>query len=134
MDIDERAQFTIHSADGDGIPVPEMIYKGVVITPEEARSLLEKAEGLEIIKGKWVENNHSEIKKLLSEFDLLSQEGTSLLEIFKMKSISFKEQKSNPIPIEINQKSWLARLFQKDFDDSSNLLPTIPFSNVLISL
>ena len=131
VDIDERAQFTIHSADGDGLPVPEMIYKGVVITPEEARSLLEKAEGLEIIKGKWVENNHSEIKKLLSEFDLLSQEGTSLLEIFKMKSISFKEQKSNPIPIEISQKSWLTRLFQKDFNDSSNLLPTISFSNVL---
>lgn len=110
VDINERMDFTIHSADGDGLPVPEMIYKGVAITPEEARSLLEKAEGLEIIKGKWVENNHSEIKKLLSEFDLLSQEGTSLLEIFKMKSISFKEQKSNPIPIEISQKSWLLYL------------------------
>ena len=61
----------------------------------------------------------------------MSQEGTSLLEIFKMKAVSFKEQKFNPIPIEINQKSWLTRLFQKDFDDSNNLLPTSPFSNVL---
>lgn len=131
VDFDERAQFTIHSDAGSLIPVPAMIYKGVEITFAEARSLLEKTEGLEIIKGKWVENNHSEIKKLLSEFDLLSQDGTSLLEIFKMKSISFKEQKSNLIPIEISQKSWLARLFQKDFDDLNNIQPTMPFSKVL---
>lgn len=48
-----------------------------------------------------------------------------------MKSISFKEQKSNLIPIEISQKSWLARLFQKDFDDLNNIQPTMPFSKVL---
>lgn len=130
VDIDEQAKFSLH-VDGDMIPVPAMLYKGVEISYEEAQALLLKEEGLEIIKGKWIENNHSEIKELLREFDLLSQEGTSLLEIFKMKSISFKEQKSNPIPIEISQKSWLTRLFQKDFDDSTNLLPTLPFSTVL---
>lgn len=132
VDIDERAQFTIHSDAGSLIPVPSMIYKGVEITLAEARSLLEKTEGLEIIKGKWVENNHSEIKKLLSEFDLLSQDGTSLLEIFKMKSISFKEQKSDLIPIEISQKSWLARLFQKDFDDLNNIQPTCLFQRFYV--
>lgn len=128
VDIDENRQFSTGKLD---IIVPTMVYKGLEITPEEARNLLEKAEGLEIIKGKWVENDHSEIKKLLSEFDLLSQEGTSLLEIFKMKSISFKDHKAIPFPIEISQKSWVSHLFQKDFGESNNIAPTPTFSKVL---
>ncbi len=129
VDIAEHMQFS--DGVGDLIIVPKMIYKGVEITPIEARELLEKSEGLEIIKGKWVENNHDEIKKILSEFYILTQEGTSLLEIFKQKSLSFKEKKSKPITIEIGQKSWLTKAFQKEFNRPNNVKPTQSFTKVL---
>lgn len=131
VDLSERVKFAVHSGGDSEIPVPAMIYKGVEITPDEAHSLLEKSEGLEIIKGKWVENNHNELKKLLREFNVLSQEGVSLLEIFKMRSVSFTEQNTSSIPIEISQKSWLSHLLQKDFEKINIISPTIAFSKVL---
>lgn len=131
VDIDEKSHFSIHTADGELIPVPAMIYKGVEITPEEAQRLLLKAEGLEIIKGKWVENNHAEIQQLLEEFDALSKEGTSLLEIFKMKSLTFKGTRANIVPIEFSQNGWIAHLFQKNFDATDTISVTPTFSNIL---
>ena len=129
IDIEEKHLFSVANVK---LICPQMIYKGVAITRDEAEDLLIRSEGLEIIKGKWVVNNHSEIENLLKEFDILSKSGTSLIEILKTRNEFLHLGNEHFIPIEISQHNWITKLFNKQFDVAKGeVKATACFSDVL---
>lgn len=109
---------------------PALIYRGVEITPDQARKLLSKSEGLELVKGRWIENHHAELQELLDEYETLSKDGTTLLELLKTKALSLKNRTTR-VNIEINQSDWIAQLFRKEFDSFDVIQPTKRFSTIL---
>ncbi len=103
---------------------PKLIYKGVEISVDEAKLLLEQKEGLEFIKGKWIENNHQELEALLNEYESYSKDGTTLLEILKSKSGLTKNINKSPIDIEFTREDWLQQCIDKSIRTNYCELPT----------
>lgn len=96
---------------------PKLIYHGFEITVEEARRLLQRSEGLEIIKGRWIENNHKDLVKLLEEYEDLSADGTTLLELLKIKA-GIGNRVNDEVPnIEFSRSDWINLLIGKTYDD-----------------
>lgn len=85
--------------------VPILIYHGVEITIEDVKALLSKEEGLQYIKGGWINNNHKDLEQILSEYNILSKEGFSLLEILKTKNLT-KYNEQDIVRIEFCRKDW----------------------------
>lgn len=77
--------------------VPQLIYNGAPISIEEAQELL-KQDGLQLIKGKWVDVNHAEIENLIKLYNEFSQKGLSLTEI--IKKIYLHNQKQEDCQVE----------------------------------
>ena len=111
---------------------PELFYHGIPITIEEIKELLSRQEGLEFIKGRWVENNHDQLEDLLFQYEELSKDGTSLLDILKNKSgyAGFSEPKRT-IEIEITHAEWLDHLFEKKIEQLPEVSIPEPFTSIL---
>lgn len=98
-------------------------YRGIEITAEEAKEILKKSEGLEKIKGKWVEINHKEIEKLLFEYEQLIGQGVTFKELL-IKSTGYKKEdiESN---IEISNSDWISSLTYSMFKkNNSSVMPS----------
>lgn len=133
IDIDEKLFYSIKMINQAAINyfVPKLIYHGVEITVDEAKTLLLKQEGLEIIKGKWVEINHTDLSVLLDQFENLSSDGTTLLEVLRSKAGIGTNRKVFPVNIEFSREDWIERYISsavREIDEN-----TIPdrFINVL---
>ena len=110
LDIDEKKQYqqsffnklTINAF------TPQMIYHGIPISLEEAQILLAKKEGLEQIKGHWVEIDHQQLESLLNEYETLSNDGSTLLDIIKNKSgLGGIETRNDRISIEFSREDFV---------------------------
>lgn len=110
---------------------PTLIYHGIEITIEEAKDLISKTEGLEYIKGRWVENDHEELQLLLSEYEEFSGDGTTLLEILKSKAGFNTSDIETPTFIEFSRKDWIQQYINHQF--ASNIDNSLPsnFAEVL---
>ncbi len=97
---------------------PNLVYKGVEISVQDAKTLLEQKEGLEFIKGRWVDNDHHELKMLLDEYELYSGDGTTLLEILRSKAGINASDTECPICVEFTREDWLQRYIGKCFEQS----------------
>lgn len=126
IDPNERRQFqaSYFSPRSIAYYVPQMIYHGIAITEKEANALLEKKEGLQNIKGKWTILDHQQLIELLNEFNSLSKDGTSLIDILKNKAGVSKKNKTRYIDIEFTRKDWLDNILGVDTNSNSNI--TIP--------
>ncbi len=112
--------------------VPQMVYMGIPITIQEARLLLERKEGLEIVKGRWVENNHRLLEELINEYETLSEEGVSLIDILKNKSgLGLNSNSNNDISIEVTREDFLSEYIKKIFERAENTTVPNKFKNVL---
>ena len=88
---------------------PRLIYNGIEISVEEAKRLLSQAEGLELIKGKWVEINHDDLRELIKEYEELSKDGTTIRELLYYKSSFIGDNNYNDtVPIEFTKEDWFS--------------------------
>lgn len=132
IDFDEIQFWSLHFLSQAALNYfsPKLIYKGVDISVDEAKLLLEQKEGLEFIKGKWVENNHQELEALLNEYESYSRDGTTLLEILKSKAGLTKKINKSLIEIEFTRKDWLQQCIDKSLRTNCCEVP-IKFETIL---
>ena len=86
--------------------VPSLPVDGVRLTKTDIRLLLSQANGLALIKGKWVEVNHEHLKQLLEEMERFDGEFT-LMDALRMQS-GLSTVKDLPSGAEITNGKWLS--------------------------
>nr|WP_207640419.1 DEAD/DEAH box helicase [[Eubacterium] cellulosolvens] len=119
VDFSEKELFTLRYLCKNRINrfTPKLIYHGVELTVDEARRFLQRNEGLEIIKGRWIENNHKDLEQLLKEYEDLAADGTTLLEILKTKA-GIGKVPGNTIPnVEFSRNDWLDFLLSRAYEE-----------------
>lgn len=111
---------------------PEMVYQGVRITVEEARALLSKKEGLEQLKGRWVEVNHQQLLELLNDYESLVNDGTSLIDIIKNRSgLGLGVQKKQNVAIEFSREDFVAEFIKRAVATYTSVPVPKPFDSIL---
>lgn len=109
---------------------PQMIYHGIPISVEEARQMLSRKEGLEQIKGRWVENNHQQLEEMLEEYEALVGGGTTILDIIRNKS-GFVRSSRSSVKIDFSREDFVEQFFK----DAITSVETVPvpeaFSKIL---
>ena len=86
--------------------VPSLTVDGVRLTKADIRLLLSQADGLALIKGKWVEVNHERLTRLLEEMERFEGEFT-LMDALRMQS-GLSASRELPSGVEITNGKWLA--------------------------
>ena len=99
---------------------PKMKYQGIDITQDEIEELLVKTEGLSVIKGKWVEIDKNKLKKLLDEYEIIKNDGSSFSELVHYTRIN--TYKDDDIKIEFTNDNWIQNLVNKNLDSTPELL------------
>ncbi|MGM0379666.1 MAG: DEAD/DEAH box helicase [Bacillota bacterium] len=97
---------------------PEIHLDGNKLTQKEIQKLLNESEGLTLIKGKWVEVNHSKLKKALDYFEKAKKQSKELsmniIEAFRFEQNQLLEaDKDSNIDIEINNGDFLNQITSK---------------------
>lgn len=111
---------------------PQMIYHGVPITVEEAKALLSRKEGLEQVKGRWVENNHQQLEAMLAEYESLVGGGTTLLDIIRNKSGFISKKSGNSsIKIEFSRDDFVEQFLGRAISSAATAPVPEAFSKVL---
>lgn len=116
IDLDEKKIYSIGYLTQVALNYysPRLIYKGIEISVDEAKALLNRKEGLEFVKGRWIENNHFDLKMLLKEYDFYQGDGTTLLDILKSKSSSkVIDSNHSPVVIEFTREDWVKLFIDK---------------------
>ena len=116
LDIDEKKEYQIPLFNKSVINqfTPQLIYHGIPITVEEARILLSRKEGLEQLKGRWIENDHQLLTALLEEYESLVNDGTTLLDVIKNRSgIGYNETKPSPVSIEFSRANFVEEFLNR---------------------
>lgn len=108
---------------------PEMIYHGVKISLKEAKGFLLEKEGLEQIKGKWVEVNHEQLEELIQEYELLAADGSTLIDVIKNKCNLGRNKRS--ISIEFSREDFLQEVIKKRTRSISQKSLTDRFATIL---
>lgn len=80
---------------------PKMIWQGVEITKEEILDILSRSEGLELLKGNWIEVDRKSLELLLEEYEELEEKELSLLSALTIAS--GVEKKAFPISVDIEE-------------------------------
>lgn len=88
---------------------PKMFYRGVEITYEEALEILSKSEGLEKIKGKWIEINHEEIASLIQEYEDLQSQGITIKDLLN-KNNGIHVDGISRTPVVVTNSNWISNL------------------------
>ena len=118
VDLDEKKLFQQGIINKETINAfaPQMIYHGIPISVDEARDLLSRKEGLEQVKGRWVENNHQQLEAMIAEYESLAADGTTLLDIIRNKS-GFTNKKANGslVKIEFSRENFVEQFFERAF-------------------
>ena len=99
---------------------PKMKYQGIEITQEEIEELLVKTEGLSVIKGKWIEIDKNKLKKLLDEYEIIKNDGSSFSELIHYTRIN--TYKDDDIKVEFTNDNWIQSLIDKNLNDAPELL------------
>lgn len=88
---------------------PQLMIDGVPLTKQDIKRMLEQTEGLAFLKGKWIEVDHSRLKKLLSEMEENAGQIT-LMDALGLE-MGNKEKQVDIGPLITNGK-WLSELLQ----------------------
>ena len=88
---------------------PSFEADGQELTREEIERLLTEAEGLSIIKGKWVEIDHERLQKLLAAFDEAESQSMSIFEA--MRAAASEEAEDDLV--EVTRGEWLDGLLSR---------------------
>jgi hypothetical protein len=91
---------------------PSFNADGVELSQDEVERLLEEAEGLRLIKGKWIEVDHEHLKKILKAFNETSGDIT-LLDALKMEAGIKTEMLPADDGVVITNGEWLSDLLRK---------------------
>ncbi|MDF2713378.1 MAG: helicase [Paenibacillus sp.] len=93
---------------------------GEAVTEEELRRLLEEAEGLVFLKGKWVEVNHERLRKALAAYEKMRQTlGGGRLTIADAMRLQLNAAQElnldadSALQVEVTQGEWLQSLQSK---------------------
>ncbi len=91
---------------------PELIVDGVPLTREEIERLLGESEGLEYLKGRWVEIDHARLQDLLDAMDGVKGE-ISLKDALRLQMGEETESLSPDVGRLVSNGEWLSRLLVK---------------------
>jgi non-specific serine/threonine protein kinase len=88
------------------------------LSAEELRSLLAEAEGLRLIKGRWVEVDHARLKSILEACDQMHRKlapGISLLEAVKLQMKSSQDPLTGrtDIGVDVQHGTWLKSFLEQ---------------------
>ena len=92
---------------------------GQQITEEQLKKLIEEAEGLAFIKGKWVEVNHDKLKETLDAYEqaqkLVNKDNVSIIEALQFQMNANKALKLDETfdSIEVTNGKWLQSIISK---------------------
>lgn len=97
---------------------PRLYLEGSEISLEDLRALLEGAEGLKLIKGKWVEVDHDKLKRTLEAYEKALQMSSNgfitMSEAMRMQlDIEDRLNIDEDIDIKIARGDWLAATLDK---------------------
>lgn len=101
---------------------PSFTVDGEELTREEILDLLERTEGLALIKGKWVEVDHDRLKRLLRLFDEARGQEMSIFEALRA-SAGGRGQEGL---IEVERGKWLDGLLRRMRMTAGDELPPVP--------
>jgi non-specific serine/threonine protein kinase len=66
---------------------PKLVFDGEELSPDEIRELLNGAEGLSMLKGRWVEADHEKLRRLLENYEAMSDIGDiTFLEALRLEA------------------------------------------------
>ena len=103
---------------------PEFTIDGEKLTRSEIKALLSMAEGLTMIKGKWVEINHEQLNKLLNMMD--DYEGDlTMMEALRMEG-GMSRQKEMPEGVEVTNGRWLQLMLKNLRNPGKEEAPEMP--------
>ncbi len=92
--------------------VPELVVDGVPLTAEDIRMLLKESEGLEYLKGRWVEIDHARLKDLLSAMESVGGK-ISLKDALRMQLGADMARISPDVGSLVSNGEWLSGLLLK---------------------
>lgn len=92
--------------------VPALSVEGVKLTKSEIRQLLASADGLALIKGKWVEVNHKKLEALLKKMEEAPGE-ISLREALMIQSGLASPEWMEEENVQMTNGKYLASVYQK---------------------
>ncbi len=103
---------------------PELTVDGERLTRAEVKELLSMAEGLTMIKGKWVEINHEQLHKLLNMMD--DYEGDlTMMEALRLEG-GLDRQKEVPEGVEVTNGKWLQHMMVQLRNPGKEEAPAMP--------
>ncbi len=106
--------------------VPTLSVEGVKLTKSEIKQLLASADGLALIKGKWVEVNHKKLEALLKKMDEAPGE-ISLRDALMIQSgLTTPEWMAEEEDIQMTNGKWLSSVYQKLTDPEIIRKTTLP--------
>lgn len=94
---------------------PELSADGMKLTSADIRKLLASAEGLSLIKGRWVEVNHARLKALLERMESMPQSmslGEALRLETGMEEPDWMDDQEEG-DIQISNGKWMGNIFHK---------------------
>lgn len=102
---------------------------GEELSLEEVRELLREAEGLRLIKGKWVEVDHGKLEKMLAAYgqaQRLSERGYTMAEAMRL-SLDVRDvlQFDEDTPVEVSNGQWLEHALRSISDPASVAMPEL---------
>lgn len=89
---------------------PQLTVDGEVLSHAEIQKMLSQAEGLALLKGKWVEVNHKRLERLLKQLEEGPEEIT-FMDALRLEMGN--EQKHADVGALITNGKWLSGLLQK---------------------
>lgn len=93
---------------------PQIRAEGMKLTKAEIKQLLTRADGLALIKGKWIEVNHDKLEELLAKMEKFP-ESMDLREAMMMQA-GIREpewMQEDSDSVSISRGKWLASIFDK---------------------
>ncbi len=106
---------------------PGLLLGGEELSQEEVKDLLMEAEGLRLIKGKWVEVDHGKLEKMLEAYGQaqhMSERGYSMAEAMRL-SLDVKDELKldEDTPVEVTNGQWLEQTLRQLRDPSGVAVP-----------
>ncbi len=97
----------------------ELLLGGEAMQADELKKLLSEAEGLLLIKGKWVEVNHQRLKEMLKAYEqaqkLMNKTDLSMLEAMRFQLTAQKvlNLSDEACELEVTNGEWLSSVLNK---------------------
>ena len=93
---------------------PQISAEGMKLTKAEIKQLLNRADGLALIKGKWVEVNHEKLEELLAQMEKFPESMDLRQAMMMQAGISEPEwMQEHEDSVSISRGKWMASVFDK---------------------